>query len=154
MWKLFSENGFQISPSKGVTADEQLNKLHMRPKENSRWGEVAYPVEHELGIISTKGYSPYFLIVRDLAKYSRDNGIVQNTRGSAAGSLVSYVLGITTVDPLKYYLPFERFLNPFRPSPPDIDFDVADDKRDLIIGYITKHTDGKMLPRSVLSEEC
>jgi DNA polymerase-3 subunit alpha len=149
----------------GVTADEQLNKLSHEAllEKFPDAGEIELTrLEHELGIISTKGYSPYFLIVRDLAKYARDNGIVQNTRGSAAGSLVSYVLGITTVDPLKYYLPFERFLNPFRPSPPDIDFDVADDKRDLIIGYITKTygrenvaqicTFGRMLSRAAVRD--
>ncbi len=149
----------------GVSADEQLNKLAheaLHEKFPKVGKEELDRLEHELNIISTKGYSPYFLIVRDLAKYARDNGIVQNTRGSAAGSLVSYVLGITTVDPLKYYLPFERFLNPYRPSPPDIDFDVADDKRDLIIGYITKTygkenvaqicTFGRMLSRAAVRD--
>ncbi len=149
----------------GVTADEQLSKLaHEALTEKLPAGgeEALTRLEHELGIISTKGYSPYFLIVRDLAKWTRENGIIQNTRGSAAGSLVSFVLGITTVDPLKYYLPFERFLNPFRPSPPDIDFDVADDKRDQIIGYITKTygknnvaqicTFGRMLSRAAVRD--
>jgi DNA polymerase-3 subunit alpha len=150
---------------KGVTADEQLSKLaHEALKEvMPEGGKTALErLEHELGIISQKGYSPYFLIVRDLAHWTRENGIVQNTRGSAAGSLVSYVLGITTVDPLKYYLPFERFLNPYRPSPPDIDFDVADDRRDDIIGYITKTygrenvaqicTFGRMLSRAAVRD--
>ncbi len=149
----------------GVTADEQLSILaHDALKEKMPdGGKVALErLEHELGIIAAKGYSPYFLIVRDLAKWTRDSGIVQNTRGSAAGSLVSYVLGITTVDPLKYYLPFERFLNPFRPSPPDIDFDVADNRRGEIIGYITKTygkekvaqvcTFGRMLSRAAVRD--
>ncbi|QQG41228.1 MAG: DNA polymerase III subunit alpha [Candidatus Woesebacteria bacterium] len=149
----------------GVTADEQLSTLaHEALKEKlPDGGKLALErLEHELNIISTKGYSPYFLIVRDLAKWTREHGIVQNTRGSAAGSLVSYVLGITTVDPLKYYLPFERFLNPYRPSPPDIDFDVADDKRDQIIEYITKTygkdnvaqicTFGRMLSRAAVRD--
>ena len=65
-----------------------------------------------------------------------------NTRGSAAGSVVSYVLGITNVDPIKYALPFERFLNPYRPSPPDIDMDFADDRREEILEY-TKRKYGK-----------
>ena len=149
----------------GVTADEQLSKLaHEALLEKiPDGGQPALErLEHELGIISTKGYSPYFLIVRDLAKWTRENGIVQNTRGSAAGSLVSYVLGITTVNPLTYYLPFERFLNPYRPSPPDIDFDVADNKRDEIIGYITRTygknnvaqicTFGRMLSRGAVRD--
>ncbi len=93
-------------------------------------------LEHELGIICGKGYAPYFLIMMEMVNWASDQGIVTNTRGSAAGSLVSFVLGITTVDPLKYYLPFERFLNPFRPTPPDIDFDVSDVRRDEIIHYI------------------
>ena len=63
-------------------------------------------------------------------------GILTNTRGSAAGSLVSYLSGITTVDPLEYQLPFERFLNPERPSPPDIDMDLADNRRDELIDYV------------------
>ena len=71
-------------------------------------------------------------------QYAKDHGIVESTRGSAAGSLVSFVLGITTVDPLRFQLPFERFLNPFRPSPPDIDTDFADDRREEMIEYVTK----------------
>ena len=71
-------------------------------------------------------------------RYAKQNGIVESTRGSAAGSLVSYVLGITTVDPIYFKLPFERFLNPFRPSPPDIDTDFADDRREEMIEYVTK----------------
>ncbi len=149
----------------GVTGDEQLSKLaHKALKEKIPDGgkPALERLEHELGIISDKGYSPYFLIVMDLARWTREHRIVQNTRGSAAGSLVSYVLGITTVDPLRYYLPFERFLNPFRPSPPDIDFDVADDRRDEIIGYITKTygkenvaqicTFGRMLSRAAVRD--
>ncbi len=150
---------------KGINADAQLSKLsHEALKEKIPDGgaEAKERLDHELGIISAKGYSPYFLIVMDLARWTREHGIVQNTRGSAAGSLVSYVLGITTVNPLTYYLPFERFLNPFRPSPPDIDFDVADDRRDEIIGYITKTygrenvaqicTFGRMLSRAAVRD--
>src|SRR3989344_866497 len=81
-------------------------------------------LEYELDIIIKKGYAPYFLVTQDFVISANNQGIITNTRGSAAGYLVSYVLGITTVNPLKYYLPFERFLNPFRPSPPDIDLDV------------------------------
>lgn len=94
-------------------------------------------LKYELNIINTKGYAPYFLIVRDMVNWASKNGIITNTRGSAAGSLVSYVLGITTVNPLTYNLPFERFLNPFRPSPPDIDFDISDNRRDDVIRYIS-----------------
>ncbi|HBB38443.1 MAG: polymerase III, alpha subunit protein [Candidatus Magasanikbacteria bacterium GW2011_GWD2_43_18] len=100
--------------------------------------EITDRIEYELEIIKEKGYSPYFICVADYVRYAKDNGIVESTRGSAAGSLVSYVLGITTVDPIRFKLPFERFLNPFRPSPPDVDTDFADDRRDDMIAYVTK----------------
>ncbi len=98
--------------------------------------EAEKRLEYELNIINTKGYAPYFLIVADIINFAHKNNIFTNTRGSAAGSLVSYLVGITNVDPLKYQLPFERFLNPDRPSPPDIDMDFADDKRDIILDYV------------------
>ncbi|HEY8596799.1 MAG TPA: DNA polymerase III subunit alpha [Thermomicrobiales bacterium] len=95
-------------------------------------------VEYEMGIIVAKGYPAYFLIVQDFAIWAREQGIVITTRGSAAGSLVSYGLGIVAVDPLVYKLPFERFLNPFRPSPPDIDMDFEDSRREEVIEYVTR----------------
>ncbi len=98
--------------------------------------EVVERLDYELGIINQKGYSAYFLIMMDMVNWATSQGIITNTRGSAAGSLVSFILGITTVNPLTYYLPFERFLNPFRPSPPDIDLDVADDRRSELVGYL------------------
>lgn len=93
-------------------------------------------IDFELDIIKQKGFSSYFLVEADIVNAARRMGIYTNTRGSAAGSLVSYIVGITTVDPLKYKLPFERFLNPLRPGIPDIDLDIADNKRDELIGYI------------------
>lgn len=93
-------------------------------------------LEYELGIIREKGYSPYFLIVADFVNWARSQRIISTTRGSAAGSLVAHCLGITSVNPLEYNLPFERFLNPFRPSPPDIDMDFADDRRDEVLTYV------------------
>lgn len=95
-------------------------------------------IEYELGIIKTKGYAPYFLAVADYILWARENGIVTTTRGSAAGSLVSYSIGIVSVNPMYFKLPFERFLNPFRPSPPDVDGDFADDRREEVIAYVTK----------------
>jgi DNA polymerase-3 subunit alpha len=95
-------------------------------------------VDYEMGIIVAKGYPAYFLIVQDFANWARSQGIVITTRGSAAGSLVSYGLGIVAVDPLVYKLPFERFLNPFRPSPPDIDMDFEDSRREEVIEYVTR----------------
>jgi DNA polymerase-3 subunit alpha len=97
---------------------------------------LAERLEYELEIIIKKGYSTYFLMMADLVNWCTEQGIVTNTRGSAAGSIVSYVLGITTVDPIRYGLPFERFLNPFRPKPPDIDLDIADNRREELITYI------------------
>jgi DNA polymerase-3 subunit alpha len=93
-------------------------------------------IEFELEVIKNKGFPSYFLVEADLVKAARRMGIYTNTRGSAAGSLVSYLTGITTVDPIKYKLPFERFLNPLRPGIPDIDLDIADDRRDDLISYV------------------
>ena len=130
-----------IELPKGKTANEVL-----REQATSSVGKYYDPVteevnkrlEYELDIIGTKGYSPYFLCVADFVQYAKTHGIVETTRGSAAGSLVSYVLGITTVDPIRFKLPFERFLNPYRPSPPDIDTDFADDRRGDMIEYVTQ----------------
>ncbi|MCL5675584.1 MAG: DNA polymerase III subunit alpha [Patescibacteria group bacterium] len=93
-------------------------------------------LEYELNVITKKGYAAYFLIVQDFVNWARNNGIIATTRGSAAGSLVAYLLGITTVNPLDYNLPFERFLTLDRPLPPDIDMDFADLRRDEVIDYV------------------
>ncbi len=117
-------------------AEEGLAKyLETNP---DRKDEARKRVDYELEVIVKKGYSPYFLVVSDLLHYARSIGIFTNTRGSAAGSFVSFIIGITTVDPLYYELPFERFLNADRPSPPDIDMDYADKRRDEIIEYARK----------------
>ena len=110
--------------------------LKMRKMEKTK--EIEERIDYELGVIADKGYAPYFLVVADLLRHARENNIFTNTRGSAAGSLVSYLCGITTIDPIFYRLPFERFLNPERPSPPDIDMDLADNKRDELIQYARK----------------
>jgi DNA polymerase-3 subunit alpha len=131
---------FPVFPlPEGKNADEALRDLVFERMPERLGGtpqEAIDRVNYELDIIKTKGYSAYFLIEQDLINWAYNNGIITNTRGSAAGSLVSYVIGITVVNPLKYYLPFERFLNPYRPSPPDIDMDIADDKRDIMIRHI------------------
>lgn len=124
--------------------------------------EESSRLDYESNIIKTKGYATYFFVVADFVNWSRSHGIVATTRGSAAGSLVSYALGITTVNPLDYGLPFERFLNPFRPSPPDIDMDFADNQRDEVIEYVKKKygedkvaqiaTFGKMLARAAVRD--
>jgi DNA polymerase-3 subunit alpha len=96
---------------------------------------VTERIEYELGIINKKGFAPYFLAVSDLLTFAKSAGILTTTRGSAAGSLVGYLTGISNVDPLYYKLPFERFLNPERPKAPDIDMDIADNRRDEMIAY-------------------
>lgn len=100
--------------------------------------EMRQRLEYELDIIKTKGYAAYFLVVSDYMTFARKQAIMTTTRGSAAGSLVSYAIDIVPVNPLDYKLPFERFLNPFRPSAPDIDGDFADDRRDEMIAYVTE----------------
>ncbi len=96
-------------------------------------------LEYELSIIKKTGFASYFLIVQDLVNWAKNQGIVVGPgRGSAAGSIVSYLLNITNVDPLKYKLLFERFLNPERISMPDIDMDFADIRRDEVVAYVSK----------------
>ena len=101
--------------------------------------EVVDRVKYELYVIEKTGYAPYFLIVRDFINYARSAGIqVGPGRGSAAGSIVSYVLGITSLNPLKYGLLFERFLNPERITMPDIDIDFCIERRNEVIEYVSK----------------
>jgi DNA polymerase III subunit alpha len=111
-----------------VRAGYELRGIEETPEINER-------VEYELSVIEKKGFSPYFLVVGDLLRYARENKILTNIRGSVAGSMVTYLAGITSVNPLDYNLPFERFLNPDRPSAPDIDMDYADNRRDEMIDY-------------------
>ncbi len=95
-------------------------------------------LEHELNVINKMGFCNYFLVVWDYVKYAKFNNILVGPgRGSAAGSLVSYTLGITDIDPLKYGLLFERFLNPERVTMPDIDIDFDSEKREQVIDYVT-----------------
>lgn len=98
--------------------------------------EVEQRLEYELSVIDQTGFAPYFLIVRDFAQFARDRGIFFGVRGSAAGSLVSYCIGITDIDPIAYGLTFERFLNPERVQMPDIDMDFEDTRRDEVIRYV------------------
>ncbi len=98
--------------------------------------EISKRLDYELDIIKQKGYPEYFLIVSDYVSWSKKRGIMTTTRGSAAGSLVSYAVEILEINPLDYNLPFERFLNPLRPSAPDIDFDIQDDRRHEVMQYV------------------
>jgi DNA polymerase-3 subunit alpha len=125
----------------GRSADDELRDLVFKGFESRgvEKNEVALNrVEYELKIIKDKKYAPYFLVVADLLNYAHANGIFTNIRGSVAGSMVTYLAHITNVNPIEYKLPFERFLNPDRPSAPDIDMDFADDRRDEVIEYARK----------------
>ncbi len=126
----------------GMTSWEYLNKLCYEGLEQ-RYGEGAQEnrerLKYELDTIQNMGYVDYFLIVWDFIKYAKDHGIaVGPGRGSAAGSIVSYCLGITDIDPLRYQLLFERFLNPERVSMPDIDVDFCFERRQEVIDYVVR----------------
>ena len=122
----------------GATPDEELRRVvyeGFERRQMEKSPSVLERVEYELGVIRTKGYSAYFLVVADLLLYARTHGILSNIRGSVSGSIVTYLSGITNIDPLVYEIPFERFLNPDRPSAPDIDMDFADNRRDEMVDY-------------------
>ncbi|MEK7613501.1 MAG: DNA polymerase III subunit alpha [Patescibacteria group bacterium] len=122
----------------GTTYEGELARLAkegFEAKQLPHTKAIEDRLEYELSIINGKGFAPYFLAVADLLKFARENGVLTTTRGSAAGSLVSYVTGITTINPIEYELPFERFLNPERPKAPDIDMDFADVHRDRMLAY-------------------
>lgn len=124
---------------KGETYDSFLAKMveeKIPTRYTKKTPEVAERIKHELDIIKLKGFSSYFLIFEDFTRWSMEHGIRHNCRGSAAGSIVSYILGISTLNPLEYKLPFERFLHEFRPTPPDIDMDLSDDGREMVIDYV------------------
>jgi DNA polymerase-3 subunit alpha len=126
----------------GYTKDTFLEKLCMdeiKIKYPNLQNEVIDRLKKELEVIKKMGFSEYFLIVWDFVKFAKENGIrVGPGRGSAAGSIVSYLLNITEIDPLKYGLLFERFLNEARKSMPDIDIDFCYEKRNDVIKYVTK----------------
>src|SRR5699024_5742663 len=99
--------------------------------------EIKERLHYELDVIRSMNFSDYFLIVSDFIAYAKHNNIrVGPGRGSAAGSIVAYILGITNVDPIQYNLLFERFLNPERLTMPDIDIDFSDHRRDEVIDYV------------------
>ncbi|MDO5425371.1 MAG: DNA polymerase III subunit alpha [Eubacteriales bacterium] len=126
----------------GYTAWEYLNKLcweGLEQRYQPVTEELKERLEYELNTIKTMGYVDYFLIVWDFIHYAREQGIsVGPGRGSAAGSLVSYTLGITKLDPIRYNLLFERFLNPERVSMPDIDVDFCFERRQEVIDYVVE----------------
>ncbi len=119
-------------------------------------------LDYELGVILSMGYAGYFLIVADFVRFAREQRIQTTCRGSAPGSIVTYTLGITPVDPIEYGLPFERFLNPDRVTMPDIDVDFEDARRDEVIAYVSRKygsdhvaqiiTFGTMLARAAIRD--
>jgi len=134
---------FTIPESEGLYSLDKYLEIKARDGVKNQYKEITKDIEdrltYELSIIERMGYAGYFLIVADFVNYARSQGIpVGPGRGSAAGSLVSYALGITNVDPLKYDLLFERFLNPERVSMPDIDIDFCYERRDEIIDYVKR----------------
>jgi DNA polymerase-3 subunit alpha len=149
----------------GETVESWLRKECERGLAD-RYGEVTPELrtrlDYELGVITSMGYAGYFLIVSDFTRYARDQGIATTCRGSAPGSIVTYTLGITPVDPIRYELPFERFLNPDRVTMPDIDVDFQDDRRDEVIAYVARKygqdhvaqiiTFGTMLARAAIRD--
>lgn len=130
----------QFDVPEGKTAQSYLREL-CEAGLQSRYGSraddprVSARLDYELGIIHQMGFDTYFLIVWDLCRYAREMDIWYNARGSAAGSIVAYTLGITLVDPIEHGLIFERFLNPGRISMPDIDLDFRDDRRADMLQY-------------------
>ncbi len=149
----------------GTTAEDLLKKYVYDGIEDrglTKTKEVVERIEYELSVINGKGFAPYYLVVADLMYHARKNKILNTVRGSGAGSLVSYLVKITNVDPLEYGLPFERFLNPERPSAPDFDMDFADNRRDEMLTYAKEKygedkvaqigTFGTMLARGVVRD--
>ena len=158
---------FPIPSNSGTkTLDEYLDKLAhegMKKRIKDITPETEERLKYELGVISNMNFSGYFLIVADFINSAKDRGILVGPgRGSAAGSLVCYCMGITNVNPLDYNLLFERFLNPERVSMPDIDIDFQDDRRDEVIQYAKEKygedsvaqiiTFNKLAPRGVLKD--
>jgi DNA polymerase-3 subunit alpha len=127
----------------GFTAETYLSHLceegaRKRYASRASSPQVQERLDYELGVINKMGFAAYFLIVWDLCRHARENNIWYNARGSAAGSIVAYVLGIALVDPLEHDLLFERFLNPGRISMPDIDLDFRDDRRAEMLDYCVR----------------
>ncbi|RPF55365.1 DNA polymerase III subunit alpha [Aquisalibacillus elongatus] len=126
----------------GISSDEYLRQLCEKQLDkvySTNHQEAVNRLNHELSVIQSMHFSDYFLIVKDMIDYAKKEGILVGPgRGSAAGSIVAYLLGIIEVDPLKYGLLFERFLNPERRQMPDIDIDFSDYRRDEVIQYVSR----------------
>ncbi len=155
----------RLSLPGGLTA---LQTLRQKAEEGARrlYGsltpEIQSRLEHELAVIGERGYEPIFLIVEEILSFARQQGVPVSSRGSAASSLVAHCLGITSPDPLALDLYFERFLNPARATPPDIDTDICSRRRDSILAHVFEHygrdrvavvaTINRYRPRSALGD--
>ena len=162
----FHQHLLPTYPLKSETSKEALKRLcfsGLKHKYSDKNNKAVLRLNHELNIINELEFNDYFLIVADLVRFAKESGIaVGPGRGSAAGSIVSYLLDITTVDPLEYNLLFERFLNPDRATMPDIDIDFSDKRRDEVIDYVKNKygnnyvaqiiTFGRFAPRSLMRE--
>ncbi|MFA5352357.1 MAG: DNA polymerase III subunit alpha [Candidatus Gracilibacteria bacterium] len=127
----------RVDGSEGVGDSVTRQQVEKLTEEEEK--VIINRLEYELGVINSMGFANYFLIVWDFVKYAKEAGIeVGPGRGSAAGSIISYCLGITNLNPLKYGLLFERFLNPERVSMPDIDIDFADHRREEVLEYVAQ----------------
>jgi DNA polymerase-3 subunit alpha len=129
-----------FKPPGAITPEDYLRQLceqGMRERFGDSPTQVAIDrLDHELGIINRMGFASYFLIVWDFVRFAREQGIPNSARGSACGAVVSYLLYLSHVDPLKYDLLFERFLDPNRSEAPDIDIDLCKDRRVEVIAYV------------------
>ena len=132
-WKTFKDD------TTGIKNEEDRKYESIQNPENPTGEELALRFEHEFRIIKNMGFESYFLIVWDYIKWAHDNGVLVGPgRGSGAGSIIAFALGITNLEPLRYNLLFERFLNPERVSMPDFDIDFQDDRRGEVIDYVTR----------------
>ncbi len=155
----------RFRPPDGSTAEELLTKLCYEGAKQ-RYGEITEQVkerlDRELDVIKSKGFASYFLIVWDFCKYAHENNIPVGARGSGVGTLAGYCLGLCDVDPIRYDLLFERFMDPQRNEMPDIDIDICQDRRAKIIEYVRQKyghvaqiiTFGTMKARAVIRDIC
>lgn len=148
-----------------TTADEYLRKL-VYQGAGRRYGEIDAAlrerIDYELEVIAGKGFSGYFLIVWDFVRYAREQGIPSIARGSGCSTVVGYCLGISGVDPIRYGLYFERFMDPERDEMPDIDVDICQDRREQVIAYVREKyghvaqiiTFGRLKARAAIRDIC
>jgi len=155
----------QFRPPLQKSPDDYLRELveaGARQRYGTVFPELRERLEYELSVIRDKGFSSYFLIVWDVVRYAREHDILAVARGSGCSTVVGYCLGISAVDPLRYGLYFERFLDPERDELPDIDLDIAQDRRQEVIDYVRNKyghvaqiiTFGRLKPRAAIRDVC